>query len=61
MQSVPNPDLNHTNYTDESVPARSLLRPLGVVSQDGRQHFRDRPGREVIAVPVLQVTMPLPV
>ena len=47
--------------TNPSVPARSLLRPLGVVPQNGRQHFGDRPGREVIAVLVLQVAMPRPV
>ena len=43
------------------VPARSLLRRLGVIAQDGRQHFRDRPGRQVLAVLVFQVAMPRPV
>ena len=46
---------------NSSVPARSLLRRLRVVTQDGRQHLRDRPGRQVLAVLVFQVAMPRPV
>ena len=49
-----------TLLTNPSVPARPLLWPLGVISQDGRQHFGDCPGRQVIAVLVLQVAMPRP-
>ena len=48
------PKSNKALLLNPSFPARSLLGPLGVISQDGGQHLRDRPGGQVVAVLVLQ-------
>ena len=54
LNQVPN---SANSVGNPSVPARPLLRPLGVLAQDARQDFGDRPGGQLVAVLVLQVAV----